>query len=108
MGMKFLYKIPAIIYRSFEDRGKDIPHFRALITMVFSLYMPAFYITMIFDGMVNYIMPPNAENDSSIKFLYAILYFALLSKVVKITCTIEAGFYSALVAPNPFRAMSLR
>ncbi len=31
-----------------------------------------------------------------------------LSKVVKITCTIEAGFYSALVAPNPFRAMSLR
>ncbi len=32
----------------------------------------------------------------------------ILSKVVKITCTIEAGFYSALVAPNPFRTMSLR
>ncbi len=30
-----------------------------------------------------------------------------LSKVVKITFTNEAGYYPALVAPTPFRAMSL-
>ncbi len=76
--MNFFYKIPAIIYRSFEDRGTDIPHFRALITMLSIWSMHIVHIILISKKSIDYIFPWSTNLDRGEQKIYGLAYFGLI------------------------------
>lgn len=47
--MSFVYRFFAIIYRTYDDRGIDIPHFRMLATVVFMLFLHVVHVGLLFN-----------------------------------------------------------
>ncbi len=81
--MSFVNKVVAIIYRSYDDRGQDIPHFRAIMPIVLIIVCHAAHFALLFDIPSHFIFPWSSNDTKSIKWLYALFYigflFALLS-----------------------------
>jgi hypothetical protein len=75
--MNFLYKLFAIIYRTFDDRGVDIPHFRAIVTIIFLFFLHVVFIGLLFDIPSKYIMPWSSDESKGMQWLKASLYFGL-------------------------------
>ena len=82
--MSFLYKIPAIIYKSYDEKGIDIPHFRAIMTIVMILFLHSVHIGLIFNISSDYIMPWNSENDKQNQWMYGAIYFGCVIGIMAI------------------------
>jgi hypothetical protein len=80
--MRFFTKIAAIIYRSYDDRGVDIPHFRMIITIVFILFIHAVHIGLIFDLPSDYIMPWSSDTSRPLQWLFGFIYFGILITII--------------------------
>ena len=76
-SMKFLYKIVAIIYRTYDDRGIDIPHFRALITILIIIFLHVVQIGLLFKLPSDYIIPWSSTVSRPMQWIYGILYFGV-------------------------------
>ena len=76
--MKFLYKIVAIIYRTYDDRGIDIPHFRALITILIIIFLHVVQIGLLFKLPSDYIIPWSSTVSRPMQWIYGILYFGVI------------------------------
>ena len=75
--MKFIYTIPAIIYRTYDDRGLDIPHFRAIVTIIFLLFMYAVCVGLLFNIPSHYIIPWSSQESKNSQWLKALIYFLI-------------------------------
>ncbi len=75
--MKFIYKIIAIIYRTYDDRGQDIPHFRGIVTVLFLLFLHIVCIALLFDIPSIYIMPWSSQESKAVQWLKAAIYFTI-------------------------------
>lgn len=75
--MNFLYKLIAIIYRSFHDRGVNIPHFRAIVTLVLLFFLPIVCVCLLFDIPSNYILPWSSQESKGMQWIKACLYFGV-------------------------------
>ena len=82
--MNFLYKIPAIIYKSYDYKGVDIPHFRALMTIVMILFFHAVHIGLIFNISSDLIMPWSSKDNKQNQWLYASIYFGAIIGIIAI------------------------
>jgi hypothetical protein len=74
--MRFLNYIVAVIYKSYDDRGVDIPYFRTCITVIMSLFIHAVQVGLIFDLPSGYIMPWSSSGARSSQWLAGSLYFS--------------------------------
>ncbi len=59
--MRFILKVFAIIYRSFDDRGLDIPYFRSLLIVVLLFIIHIFSIGLLLNIPLNFIIPWNPQ-----------------------------------------------
>ncbi|SHF95324.1 hypothetical protein SAMN02745131_03944 [Flavisolibacter ginsengisoli DSM 18119] len=75
--MNFIYKLFAIIYRTYDDRGLDIPHFRAITTIVFLFFLNIVSVILIFDIPSKFIIPWSSDESKGIQWFKASLYFGL-------------------------------
>ncbi len=75
--MKFIYKIIAIVYRTYVDRGQDIPHFRGIVTILFLLFLNIVCIALLFDIPSQYIMPWSSQDSKAVQWIKAAIYFAI-------------------------------
>ena len=75
--MNFLYKLFAIIYRTFDDRGVDIPHFRAIVTIIFLFFLHVVFIGLLFDIPSKYILPWSSGERKGMQWLKVSLYFGV-------------------------------
>ena len=73
--MSFLFKIVAIIYKSYDDRGVDTPHFRALLTIILSLFLTAVNVGLLFNLPSDYIMSWSSNESKGSQFLKAAFFF---------------------------------
>lgn len=73
--MNFLYKIPAIIYRTHDERGAHSPYFDMLLTIVFIVFIHAVHIGLIFNLPSHYIMPWDSTSTRGMQWLWGSLYF---------------------------------
>lgn len=73
--MNFLYKIVAIVYRTYDDRGQDIPHFRAIITILFLFFVNTVHLGLLFDIPSKYIMPWNSNEGRIMRWIKSGVYF---------------------------------
>ena len=82
--MTFLYRIVAIIYQNYDERGVGIPHFRTIITVVFILFIHAVHIGLLFELPSNFIMPWDSSLNKPIQWFWGILYFGALISIISI------------------------
>src|SRR4030095_3047123 len=75
--MIIIYKLTAIIYRTYEDKGLDIPHFRAIATVIFSLFLHIVQIALVFDIPSHYIIPWSSSESKGVQWMKASLYFTI-------------------------------
>ena len=75
--MNFLFKIFAIIYRSYEDRGVDIPHFRAIVTIVFLFFLNIVFLALLVGIPSKYIMPWSSQESQGMQWFKASIYFGI-------------------------------
>lgn len=80
--MNIFIKIVAIIYRSYEDRGVDIPHFRAIVTTVLILFLHMVHIGLAFDISSKWIMPWNSDSSRSSQWLFGLIYFGTFIVII--------------------------
>jgi len=80
--MSFLVKIAAIIYRSYDDRGMDIPHFRTIVTIVFCLFLNIVHVALLFNLNSTYIMPWSSTASKSVQWFSGFIYFGILIGIV--------------------------
>jgi len=80
--MKILIKLPAIIYRTYIDRGQDIPYFRTIVTLVSILFLHAVHVALLFDFPSTYIMPWSSKETKSVQWFYGTIYFGILYAVI--------------------------
>jgi hypothetical protein len=73
--MSYLFKFVAIIYKSYDDRGVDIPHFRALVTIIFALFLTIVNVGLLFDIPSDYIMPWSSTDSKGGQYLKATAFF---------------------------------
>lgn len=83
--MKTFFKSPAIIYRTFIDRGQDIPYFRTIVTLVSILFLHAAHLALLFDIPSIYIMPWSSEEPKLVRWVYGTIYFGILYTVISVT-----------------------
>jgi hypothetical protein len=76
--MNLIFKVFAIIYRTFDDRGLDLPYFRALVIVVFLFFIHIVSIGLLFNIPSGYIMPWNSQMSKWIQWLFAVIYFGTL------------------------------
>jgi len=80
--MNFLLKTIALIYHSFDDRGIDIPHFRAMTTIVFILFLHIMHAGLIFKIPFDQVMPWAFLSKGFGKWFFAMLsYFILIGSL---------------------------
>jgi hypothetical protein len=84
INLNILYKIPAIIYKSFDTRGVDIPHFRAIMTIVLIIFFHAVHIGLIFNISSDFVMPWSSKENKQNQWLYASIYFGSLIGFISI------------------------
>jgi hypothetical protein len=73
--MKLLYKIFAVVYRTFDDRGIDIPYFRSLVLVIFLFYVNIVSIGLLFELPSYYIMPWRSDEGKGVQWFKGALYF---------------------------------
>ena len=83
--MKAFFKSPAIIYRTYIDRGQDIPYFRTIVTLVSILFLHAAHVALLFDIPLSYIMPWSSEEPKLVRWVYGTIYFGILYTVISMT-----------------------
>ena len=81
-SMNFFYKTVAIIYLGYDERGIDIPHFRALITIVLILFLHAVHIGLLFKLPSDYIMPWSLKISRPMQWFCGILYFGTFIRII--------------------------
>ncbi len=82
--MKVFYKIPAIIYRTYDDRGAHSPYFDAILTMIIILFFHAVHIGLLFNIPSDYIMPWSSKASRPMQWFYGTLYFGVIITVISI------------------------
>ena len=75
--MNFFYRIIAIVYKSYDDKGLDIPYFRTIITVIFSLFLHIVQIGLLFDIPSNSLLPWGPNENKGLERLKATLYFTI-------------------------------
>jgi hypothetical protein len=80
--MKALFKLPAIIYWTYIDRGQDIPYFRTVITLVSILFLHAVHVGLVFDIPSTYLMPWSSGETKLMRWFYGAIYFGILYSVI--------------------------
>jgi hypothetical protein len=80
--MKTFFKLPAIIYRTYIDRGQDIPYFRTIVTIVSILFLHAVHVGLLFDIPSTYIMPWSSDETKSVRWVYGTIYFGILYTII--------------------------
>lgn len=73
--MNFIYKLIAIIYRTYDDRGHDIPHFKAIVTVLFLFFVNIVCVGLLFDIPSEYIMPWISQEGKTMQSIKATIYF---------------------------------
>jgi hypothetical protein len=68
----------ATIYKTYVYKGLDIPYFRAISTIVFSLFLHVIQIGVLFEFPSKYIFPFNSSNKTIQWFQYFFYFFALI------------------------------
>jgi len=74
LSMTKLNQIVATIYKGYVDKRLDIPYFRAMLTVVFLLYLHFIQIVMLIDLPSKFILPFVSENKN-IEWLEDFFYF---------------------------------
>lgn len=82
--MNFFYRIAAIIYRGYDERGINIPHFRALITIALILFLHAVHIGLLFKLPSGYIIPWSSTASRPMQWFWGILYFGAIISIVAV------------------------
>jgi hypothetical protein len=72
-----IYKLIAIIYKTYDDKGIDDPHFRAIITILFLLFIHIVCVGLIFNLPSEYIMPWSSNEKLGIQYIKATIFFVL-------------------------------
>jgi hypothetical protein len=72
--MTKLNRIVATIYKGYVDKRLGIPYFRAMLTIVFLLYLHFIQIIFLFELPSKYILPFTSENKN-IEWLEDFVYF---------------------------------
>jgi magnesium-transporting ATPase (P-type) len=72
-----IYTIPAIIYQIYDKRGTDIPHFRALITIVLILFLHLAHASLLFDFPIRSFIPWASTDNRQTQWLYGLLFFGI-------------------------------
>lgn len=80
--MNLFTKIAAIIYKSYDEKGVGIPHFRTITTIVFILFMHIVQIGLVFRISSNYLMPWSSTSNKGTQWFYAFLYFAIFIGII--------------------------
>ena len=75
--MNFLYRLIAIIYRTYDDRGMDIPHFRTLVTIIAILFLHLVQIGLLFTYPSNHVMPWSSNDSKGMQWIKSALYFLI-------------------------------
>jgi hypothetical protein len=73
--MRLLYKVVAIVYKTFDDRGTDIPYFRSLVLILFLFFINLVSLGLLFDIPSHYLMPWRTDQEKSIQWIKAAIYF---------------------------------
>ena len=71
-----LIKMAAIIYRTYIDRGIDIPYFRTIMTIQVLILFHLFQLLFIFHYPVKWIFPWNTT-DKNLRWFFAISYLSI-------------------------------
>jgi hypothetical protein len=85
--MNFLYKCFAIIYKTYDDKGLDIPHFRAISTVIFCLFLHIVHIGLLLDVPSNFLMPWNSQESKALQWLKAAIFFTIPILLISIVFT---------------------
>ena len=75
--MKAFFKFPAIIYKTFINRGQDIPYFRTIVTILSILFLHAGQMVLLFDIPSNYMMPWSSKETKLMRWVYGTTYFVI-------------------------------
>ena len=75
--MNFFTKIVAIIYKSYDEKGLNIPHFRSIVTIVLILFLHVVQIGLVFKIPSNYLMPWSSTSSKGTQWFSAFLYFGI-------------------------------
>jgi hypothetical protein len=75
--MNFVYKVFAIVYRTYEDKGNHSPYFDTILTVVFLLYLHVVHIGLLFNLPSDYIMPWSSQESKGLQWLKASVYFSI-------------------------------
>jgi hypothetical protein len=76
--MRYLNYLLAVIYKSYDDRGVDIPYFRTCMTVILSLFFHTLQIGLIFNLPSEYIMPWSSNSPKSSQWLSGFLFIGFL------------------------------
>lgn len=80
--MNLFLKIAAIIYRSYDDRGVDIPYFRAIMTIVIILFLHMVHIGIIFEIPSDFILPWDSNASKPAKYFFGFIYFSVFITII--------------------------
>jgi hypothetical protein len=73
--MNFVYKVFAIVYRTYEDKGNHSPYFDTILTFIFLLFLHLVHIGLLFNLPSDYIMPWSSQESKGLQWLKASMYF---------------------------------
>lgn len=76
--MRYLTKFFAIIYKSYDEAGMDIPHFRAMSSIVFLLFLQLINAVLLFNLDLNKILVwDTVSKNGMVQYLVAASYFVV-------------------------------
>jgi len=75
--MNLFTKIAATIYKSYDEKGVGIPHFRTIVTIAFILFMHFIQIGLFFKIPSNYLMPWSLASSKGTQRFSSFLYFGI-------------------------------
>lgn len=71
-------KIAALIYKTFVDRGIDLPHFRTIGLMGFSIFIHFAQLSLIFKIKLKYFIIWSPSTSKGSQWFLAAIYFGLI------------------------------
>ena len=73
-----LNHIVAAIYKTYVSLKRDMPHFRAMLTIVFLLFLHTAQFVLIFNLPPNYLLPASST-DKTIRWIEGMIFFGTLT-----------------------------
>ena len=75
--MNLVYKVFAIVYKTYDDKGNHSPYFDTVLTFVFLLFLHLVQIGLLFNLPSDCIMPWSSRESKGLQWLKASIYFCV-------------------------------